>query len=87
MSPRAAPTPLPVRKYLVKDSVKQTEKEIDYDKPGDDKTQQLACVFSVVGGFRFPGSDVLALTAGLDCRLRPLALHLYAPWFHGAWHP
>lgn len=57
---------VPVRKYLVKDSVKQTEKEIDYDKPGDDKTQQLACVFSVAGGFRFPGSDVLALTMNTD---------------------
>ena len=57
---------VPVRKYLVKDSVKQTEKEIDYDKPGDDKTQQLACVFSLSGGFHFPGSDVLALTMNTD---------------------
>ncbi len=57
---------VPVRKYLVKDSVKQTEKEIDYDKPGDDRTQQLACVFSLSGGFWFPGADVLPLTMGTD---------------------
>ena len=57
---------LPVRKYLVKDSVKQTEKEIDYQKPGDDKTQSLACVFSLAGGFRYPGSDVLGLTMNTD---------------------
>lgn len=57
---------VPVRKYLVKDSVKQTEKEIDYDKPGDDKTQQLACVFSLAGGYRFPGADVLPLAMNTD---------------------
>lgn len=57
---------VPVRKYLVKDSVKQTEKEIDYDKPGDDKTQQLACVFSLAGGFRYPGAEVLPLTMNTD---------------------
>jgi dipeptidyl aminopeptidase/acylaminoacyl peptidase len=57
---------VPVRKYLVKDSVKQTEKEIDYDKPGDDKTQQLACVFSLAGGYRFPGTDVLPLAMNTD---------------------
>jgi dipeptidyl aminopeptidase/acylaminoacyl peptidase len=50
----------------VKDSVKQTEKEIDYDKPGDDKTQQLACVFSLAGGYRFPGADVLPLAMNTD---------------------
>ena len=57
---------VPVRKYLVKDSVKNTEKEIDYDKPGDDKTQQLACVFRLAGGFRFPGPEVLPLTINTD---------------------
>ena len=57
---------VPVRKYLVKDSVKGTEKEIDYDKPGDDKTQSLACVFSLAGGFRYPSSTVLGLTMNTD---------------------
>jgi len=57
---------VPVRKYLVKDSLKQTEKEIDYDKPGDEKTQALACVFSLTGGFRYPGANVLGLTMNTD---------------------
>ena len=57
---------VPVRKYLVKDSVKKTEKEIDYEKPGDEKTQSLACVFSLAGGFRYPGADLLGLTMSTD---------------------
>lgn len=56
----------PVRKYLVKDSVKQTEQAIDYEKPGDEKTQNLACVFSLAGGFRYPGKDLLGLTMNTD---------------------
>lgn len=57
---------VPVHQYLVKDSVKNTEKSIDYEKPGDDRTQSLACVFSLSGGFRYPGKEVLGLTMGTD---------------------
>ena len=57
---------VPVRQYLVKDSVKKTEKEIDYDKPGDDKTQQLACVFSLDGGYWYPSASLLPATMNTD---------------------
>ena len=32
-----------VRQYLVTDSVKQTQKPMSYDKPGDDRTEPSAC--------------------------------------------
>jgi dipeptidyl aminopeptidase/acylaminoacyl peptidase len=40
---------VPVRQYLVTDSVKQTKKPISYDKPGDDRTERTPWVFSVDG--------------------------------------
>ena len=40
---------VPVRQYLVTDSVKQTKKSISYDKPGDDRTERRPWVFSIDG--------------------------------------
>lgn len=40
---------VPVRQYLVTDSVKQTKKPMSYDKPGDDRTERIPWVFSVDG--------------------------------------
>ena len=54
---------VPVRQYVVTDSLKQTKAPISYDKPGDDRTERIPWVFSVksAGGSRPPG-DVLPLT-------------------------
>lgn len=54
------------RKYLIKDSIKQTEAAVDYERPGDDRTERLACVFSVNGGFWYPSTEVLPLAMGVD---------------------
>ena len=40
---------VPVRQYLVTDSIKQTKKSISYDKPGDDRTERTPWVFSIDG--------------------------------------
>ncbi len=53
---------VPVRKYLVVDSVKQSKKEIDYGKPGDDRTERTPWVFSVeTKTGTHPARDVLPL--------------------------
>jgi dipeptidyl-peptidase-4 len=39
----------PVRKYKVVDSVKRETREIDYDKPGDPRTERTAWVFGADG--------------------------------------
>jgi dipeptidyl aminopeptidase/acylaminoacyl peptidase len=52
-----------VRRYTVVDSLKQTKREIDYDKPGDDRTERTPWVFSVEGKEGFaPSRDVLPLS-------------------------
>ena len=38
---------VPVRQYTVNDSLKQAKKTINYDKPGDDRTERTPWVFSV----------------------------------------
>lgn len=54
---------VPVRQYLVTDSVKQTKKPISYDKPGDDRTERIPWVFSVDGKTAGrPPADVLPLS-------------------------
>jgi dipeptidyl aminopeptidase/acylaminoacyl peptidase len=53
---------VPVRQYLVTDSVKRTKKSISYDKPGDDRTERIPWVFSVDGKTSIrPTADVLPL--------------------------
>ena len=54
---------VPVRQYLVTDSVKQTKKSISYDKPGDDRTERIPWVFSSDGKSSVrPSPDVLPRT-------------------------
>jgi hypothetical protein len=54
---------MPVRQYLITDSVKQTTKLISYDKPGDDRTEHIHWVFSIDGrSSGRPSTDVLPLT-------------------------
>lgn len=54
---------VPVRRYLVTDSLKQTKKEMPYDKPGDDRTERIPWVFSVEDGRASrPSAEVLPLT-------------------------
>ena len=54
---------VPVRQYLVSDSVKQTKKSISYDKPGDDRTERNPWVFSSDGkSSGRPSPDVLPRT-------------------------
>ena len=58
---------VPVRQYLVTDSVKQTKKAISYDKPGDDRTERIPWVFSIDGrSSGRPSTDVLPLTYSTD---------------------
>ena len=58
---------VPVRQYLVTDSVKQTKKSISYDKPGDDRTERIPWVFSVDGKTSGrPSTDVLPLSHTTD---------------------
>lgn len=52
-----------VRQYLVTDSVKQTQKPMSYDKPGDDRTERTPWVFSIDGkSSGRPSVDVLPLS-------------------------
>lgn len=54
---------VPVRQYVVTDSVKQTRKSIPYDKPGDDRTERRPWVFSVDGKTASrPTAEVLPLS-------------------------
>ncbi len=58
---------VPVRQYLVTDSVKQTKKAMSYDKPGDDRTERIPWVFSVDGKIAArPTLDVLPLSHTTD---------------------
>ena len=58
---------VPVRQYLVTDSVKQTKKPMSYDKPGDDRTERIPWVFSVDGkSSGRPSTDVLPLSHTTD---------------------
>ena len=53
---------VPIRQYLVTDSVKQTKKPISYDKPGDDRTERIPWVFSADGkNLGRPSAEVLPL--------------------------
>ncbi len=58
---------VPVRQYLVTDSVKETKKPMSYDKPGDDRTERIPWVFSVDGkSSGRPSTDVLPLSHTTD---------------------
>ena len=58
---------VPVRQYLVKDSVKQTTKSIAYEKPGDDRTERIPWVFSTDGkSSGRPAPEVLPLSYVTD---------------------
>ena len=58
---------VPVRQYLVTDSVKQTKKSIPYEKPGDDRTERIPWVFSVADGSASrPAQDVLPTSHTTD---------------------
>ena len=49
-----------VRRYTVVDSLKGTKKDIDYDKPGDERTERTPWVFSVASrSGAAPGTEVL----------------------------
>ena len=58
---------VPVRQYTVVDSVKDTKKDIPYEKPGDDKTERRPWVFSVAGEApSTPDRTTLPLTMNTD---------------------
>jgi dipeptidyl aminopeptidase/acylaminoacyl peptidase len=54
---------VPVRQYLVSDTIKQTKKSIPYEKPGDDRTERIPWVFSIDGKTSGrPSAEVLPLS-------------------------
>ena len=58
---------VPVRQYLVTDSLKQTKQPISYDKPGDERTERIPWVFSVDGKTAArPTPEVLPLAHTTD---------------------
>ncbi len=58
---------VPVRKYLVVDSVKQSKKEVDYEKPGDERAERTPWIFSVeTKSGSHPSREVLPLPYATD---------------------
>ncbi|MFM9001538.1 MAG: prolyl oligopeptidase family serine peptidase [Opitutia bacterium] len=55
-----------VRQYRVTDSVKGESKDINYDKPGDDRTERVAWVFDTRGGASRCPSEVLPKAYSTD---------------------